>query len=104
MDRLEAARVLDRAPMLFRSSRNFAGIREEAVAVRAVDAVDPLHQVQVPELASIEDKVIRARDLWNAINREANRLINDQEEIDQQKWNDTHVDYRRRQNREEGGI
>ena len=82
MERPEAARMPDRAPMLFSSAGNFAGVGEEAVTVGAVGAIDTLHDVQIREPASIEDKIIRSIDLWNAVYREANRLVNDQEDVE----------------------
>lgn len=82
--------MLDRAPVLFRSSRNLARMGEETIAIRAVDAVDALHQIQVPEPTAVKDKVVRTHDLRDG-NREANGLINGQEEINQHKRNSTKV-------------
>ena len=104
MQRPETARVFDRAPMLFRSRRNFAAICEKTVAVRAVDAVDAFNEVQILEPAPVEDQIIRALSLWNAIHREANRLINSQEKVEQEERNDATINDRRCQDREDAGI
>src|SRR5580704_4209171 len=97
MGRPKTACVFDRAPVLLGSSRNLARIREQTVSVRAVDAIDTLQQVEVLELASIENEIIRALGFRNSVHRKANPLINDQEEIDKQEGNDACVNDRRRQ-------
>ena len=87
--------VLNRAPMLFGSSRHFRRVREKGISVGTESAVEPFQKVQIFERSPIENEIIRTFDLWNSINREAYALIDSQKKIEQAERNDDGINDRR---------
>src|ERR1035438_10184314 len=97
MRRAEALCVFDGAPVLFGSRGDFGGIGEQSVSVRAEGAVQALQKIQIFQIPSIVNEIVRAPDLWDSVNREADALVNGQEQIEQKKRNDAGVDDGRRE-------
>jgi hypothetical protein len=76
-------RMPDRAKALFRSRRDFNDICEQAVGIGAINTAHLLDRVQVGQAPSIEDQIVSTPDLGNTEDREANRLIDGDGEIQQ---------------------
>jgi hypothetical protein len=58
MGRPKAACVLNRAPLLFGTGGDFRDVCAQAIGIGAVDTIEALDEVQVPEVAAIEYKVV----------------------------------------------
>jgi hypothetical protein len=86
--------VLDRAPILFGARRDFAQVGGDAVAVRAVEAVELLDQVEVGQVLAVEDDVVGALHPGDAVDREADPLVQGDEQVHQQEGNPAGVDHR----------
>ena len=75
--------MLDRAKILFGAGQNFAHITHQAVAIFAVRAVKLLDKVEITQVMTIENHVIRAFDLGDAVNRKAGELVKADEQVKQ---------------------
>src|SRR5690242_4625505 len=101
MRRAKPERMLDGAPVLFGSSGHFGPVSAQAICIGTVHAVEALKQIQVFEPASIEDDVVGPPDFRNSVDREADALIHRQEEIEQEERNESQINDRSRQHRQE---
>jgi Tn3 transposase DDE domain len=86
-------RVLNRAPILFRAACDLRQICGQAVCVGAVFAINALDGLQILQAYSTVYEVVRSLHLRNAINRKANRLVKNQEEIQHRQRQKCCVDY-----------
>ena len=96
----KAPSVLDRAPILFGATGNFTDIGDEPIAIRTISAVELFENVQVGEMMTVEDQKVAAAHLWNAVNREADKLINGDEQVQQHERNNQGVNERGGENDE----
>jgi hypothetical protein len=69
------SRVLDRTPVLLGARGDLAHVGNQAVRVAAVDAVHFLDAIQLRQLMAIDDEVPAASDTCDAVDREADPLI-----------------------------
>ena len=77
----QLAIVPDGTEMLFSACRDFRNKREQAVGIGTVNTADPFYGVEIRQTASIEDQVFAPPDLGDAENREANCLIEYNEQV-----------------------
>src|SRR4051794_2016215 len=75
--------VFDRTPILLGTARNLAGISDKAIAIGAICAIYLLKQVEISQVVSIEDQIVAAFDLFDAVDRKADRLVHGDEHIQQ---------------------
>src|ERR1700722_396016 len=104
MGRLNSARVLDGAPVLLGSTRDFHHVCQQPVRIGAVQAIEAFNCVQIPQSVPVNRQIITASRLWYSVHREADGLVRRNEEIQQRKRNDQHVNERPGQARHEPGI
>src|SRR5476649_199439 len=78
-------RMLDRTEELLSAARHFAHIGDDAVAVAAIDAVQLLDQVQIAQAMPVDDDIVGPAHLGDAIDREADALIERREQVDQRQ-------------------
>ena len=104
MGRAETGCVFDRAPMLFRSRRHLGRVGEQAVSIGTEPAVETLQKIQVFQAGSIVNEIVRAPNLGNSVDREANSLVNNQEKIEQPERNDAGINDRRGEVRQESSL
>jgi hypothetical protein len=76
---LNAPRVLDRAPVLLDSPRDFDGVGQHSVSVGTVQAVKSFEGVQVAQFVPVNRDVIPSPRFGNAVNGEANGLVHGDE-------------------------
>lgn len=88
------AGVLDRAEILLGARHNLADVGDQSSAVGTVGAMEFLDEVQVFELLPIEHDVVAASHLGYPVDREARRLIEADEEIEDDERDDHAVNDR----------
>ena len=81
----DAAGMLYRTPILFRTSGDFAHIGNEAVGVRAIGAIELFERVKISEMVTIKHEVVAAIYLGDPIRRKADGLIDGNEQVEQQQ-------------------
>ena len=92
------AGVLDRAPILLGSRRNFTDIGNQPVAIAAIDAIQLLYRVQIGQQVAVKHDVVRAFHLGNAVDRKADGLKNRDKQIQKDERHDQGIDEWCRQN------
>jgi len=97
-------RVADRAPVLFGARRDLHDIREDAIAIGAVGAIDSLKQIQVAKLSPVENDEVGAPHFGDAVQRKREGLKDRDKQIQQNEWNNASVNERRGQTHEEAGL
>jgi hypothetical protein len=71
----DALGMPNRTPILFGPAGDFTHVRENAIRVSAVQAVELLDRIQVGEVLAIDDDIPPPRDPCDAVGTKANRLI-----------------------------
>lgn len=87
-------RVLDRAEVLLGARSDLVHVVDQPIRVSAVFAVKALDDVQIPQMVPVEDDVISAPDLRDAIDGKAAGLIKRREQVQHSKRDDQPVDDR----------
>ena len=93
----DLARVLDRAPVLLGAGGDLARVGDQAGGVAAIGAVEFLERVEIRQLGAVEDDVIAAPDLADAVERETDGVVDGQAEVENRQRHDEAVDERRRE-------
>src|SRR5271154_3735612 len=101
---LDPARVFDRAPVLLRPACNFDHVCQHPVGVRAIHAIQPLEEVQISQFVAVNCDEVLTASFRNAIDRETNGLVNGNKKIGQHERNETSVNERGGEDREESGM
>jgi hypothetical protein len=96
--------MFDRTPIGFCSRCDLLDIGDQAVSIRTIDAVEFFDCVQISQPVTIEDDVVAALDPWDAVDPEADRLVQGHRKIQKREGNDHRVDEGRRQDRQEACI
>lgn len=92
--------VLDRAPVLFCARRNFADVGDDAVDVRAVDAIEALKRVQIGEASAIKAEVLMSFHLPHAVCAKADGLVSAHPQVGECEDHNQRVNHRRRKRHE----
>ena len=90
----DAPGMLDRAPILLGAGADFPYIGNEPVGVRTVKTVEFFDDVQVGKLFAVVHQIVGAAHLGNAVYREAGRLVEGYEQIEEEKGYETGIDDR----------
>ncbi len=88
---LKSTRMLDRAPVLLSSSRNFRDVRQYSVPIRAVQTIKAFECIQISQLIAVNRDVVFTPHFRNAINGKTNGLVNGNEKIEHRERNDACV-------------
>jgi hypothetical protein len=72
---LEAERVFDGAPVLFRATGDLLHVSDYTVHIFAIAAIKAFHGIKVKQVPAIHDDVVTAFDLRYAIDGKADGLI-----------------------------
>lgn len=94
MHRLHSECVLDGAPILFSASRDLSGTSKHAIGVATVFAVKFFGPVKIVESATIQNDVVAAIDLGDAIDRKADELVNCHHQIKESDGHEAEPDDR----------
>ena len=86
--------VLDGAPIFLSTRSDLANVRQDAICVGAVLAVEFFHGVEIRKLSPVERQVICAAHAGNPIHREACHLVHPHKQVEQQQRNDQRIDCR----------
>ena len=73
--------VLDGTEMLFRAGSDLDDVSKESVGVRTIDAPDFFDRVEILQAAAVKNQIIPSRDFGDSVDREANRLIDGDRQI-----------------------
>jgi hypothetical protein len=76
MRRDDPAGVFYRTPVLFGTGSYFPRISNQSIRIRAVGAVDLFDCIQIGEMSTVRDEVIRAMDLGKSIHGKTDCLVN----------------------------
>src|SRR5580700_1748442 len=90
-------RVLDGTPVLLGAGGHFSYVSAHAIYIGAVVAVEALQNIQVFQPAPIKDDIVRAFHTGNSIDREAEDLVEQDDEVFQKEPQTTEIDDWRRQ-------
>src|SRR6185295_6390011 len=91
--------VPDRTPVLFGPSRNLTHVRQNAVRVSAIHAIELFDGVEIGEMPAIDrSDVDRAPDVRDAVQGETQTLVDRERRIDNSDWHNHRVDDRGCQN------
>jgi len=97
----DAGVVLDGAPIDFGACRDLTHVRDDAVGVCAVRAVQLSDDVQVRQTVPVDGEVPAARHAPQAIDRKARPLLRRHDEVKQHQWDGLQVDQRCRDRRQQ---
>lgn len=86
------ARVFDRAKVLFGSRHDLTHIGDEPGAIGTISAMEFLNEIEVFELLPIQHDIVGTSNLGNFVNRETGRLIEADEQIENEQRDDHAVD------------
>src|ERR1700722_806546 len=86
--------VLDRAPVLLGTRSDLPDVREYTVRIRAIRAIELLKRVEVAELLAVECHIVDPAHAWDPIDREANRLVDGDKQVEQYHRNKERIDHR----------
>lgn len=98
---LYASKMLDGAPILFRSGGNLRHVVQDAVGIRTVLAVDLLDQVEIGKMVAVKDQIVGSPNQGNPVEGKANPLVGRADKVQQGNWEQTRVDDRRSYKNEE---
>ena len=90
--------MLDGTEMLFGSASDLDNISQQSVSVRTIDASNFFDRVEICQAAAIKDQVIPARDFGDSIDRETDRLVDGDGQIQREKRNGAQLNDGRGQN------
>src|ERR1700722_20069890 len=76
-----APRMLYRAPILLCATADFAGVRNYAIGVRAIGAIELFNRVQIAKMMTVEHEIVGAAHLSDAVCLKADRMIDGYEEV-----------------------
>jgi len=79
--------MLDRAPMLLGSSRNFGDVSTDSDRVGTVNAVEPLQRIQVSQSTTVKHDACFSVDFRNSIDGETDGLIHGHKQIKRHERN-----------------
>src|ERR1035441_8714274 len=96
--------MLDRTEILFAPRGDFGNQGEQSVGIRAINATDLLDGVQIGQPPAIEDQVVFRPNLGNSVDWEADKLVDGNSGVKQQKRKNATVNERRRQDYQQARI
>src|ERR1035437_6598490 len=83
--------MLDRTKVLLGSSRDFSDKSEQSAGIGAIYTSDLLDGIQIGQFSTVEDQVVFPPNLGNSVNRKADKLIDGNRSVKQQKGKRTNV-------------
>ena len=75
MDIFKLRRVFYRAPILFSPGPNFGGKRDDPIKVTAIQAIEFFNHIEITQVASVKNDMIRAPYLGNTKQWKTQHLI-----------------------------
>ena len=88
------ARVLDRAKVLLGSRHDLAHVGNKPSSIRTISAVEFFDEIEVFEMLPVKHDIVGTTDFRNFVNRETGRLIEADEQIENNQRDDHAVDDR----------
>ncbi len=89
--------VLDGTKMLLGPGSNLSEVSENSVRVGAIFAIQLLNEIEIGQAVAIEREIVAPMNLWYAIDRKTNRLIDGTDYVRENDGNQTHPNHRRRE-------